>query len=467
LFHLETGDNSSDYMKGIIHQFIQIISILGSGQYRVMDRENRGLGISTVKLLADIFHDFKKHSCELLLNRRDGSTFNALLISNRIKQNDEAKLASIAISDITSHKKTEEELKESEEKLRSLLNSIDGIYITTPEGKYVDVNKALVKMLGYRNKEELMSIDIKKELYVSEDERPGPDERNRIFEVSLRKKDGSIMDAEISSKVVSDNGKPMYYQGIVRDITERKKVERKLRYLSFHDKLTGLYNRAYLEDELKRFGAAKYLPLSLVMGDVNSLKLINDAFGHHEGDRLLKEIARLVKNCFREEDIAARWGGDEFSIILPNTPKQVAEKTVERIKKACANKQFRGEIPISISFGISTRTDDTKKIQTLLKEAENNMYRSKLTDKNSLFSSMISSLESAMYEKSHETEEHAKRMISMALMLGKAMNLSESRLDELVLLASLHDIGKVAIPENIIQNKVKLTTKKWEIIKKL
>ena len=417
-------------------------------------------------LLADIFHDYKKHSCELLLNRQDGSTFHALLISTRLKPCDETQLARIAISNITSHKKVEEALKESEEKLHSLLNSIDGIYIITPEGKYVDVNKALVKMLGYKNKEELMSVDTKKELYISEDERPGPDKRNRIFETRLRKKDGSIMDAEISSKVISDNGKPMYYQGIVRDITERKKAERQLKYLSFHDRLTGLYNRAYFEDELKRLDAKRYLPLSLVFGDVNSLKLVNDAFGHYEGDRLLKEVAKLVKRCFREEDITARWGGDEFSIILPNTPKPVAEKTAERIKKALGNKRFRGKMPISISFGISTKIDDSKKIKILLEEAENNMYRSKLTDKKSLFSSMVSSLERTMYEKSYETEEHAKRIRAMALKLGKTINLSESRLDELVLLASLHDIGKVAIPENIIQNKSKLTQKKWEILKK-
>jgi len=123
-------------------------------------------------------------------------------------------------------KKNEVELRKSESKYRSLFeDSIDGIYITTRRGKYVDVNTALVKMLGYKSKDELMSIDIKKELYISEDERPGPDKRNKIFEERLRKKDGSIMDAEISSKVISDNGKPKYYQGIVRDITERKQAE--------------------------------------------------------------------------------------------------------------------------------------------------------------------------------------------------------------------------------------------------
>ena len=127
-------------------------------------------------------------------------------------------------------KKIEVELRKSESQYRSLFeDSVDGIYITTKGGKYVDVNTALVKMLGYKSKDELMSIDIKRELYSSEDERPGPDKRNRIFEARLKKKDGSIMNAEISSKVISDNGKPLYYQGIVRDITGRKKAEEALK----------------------------------------------------------------------------------------------------------------------------------------------------------------------------------------------------------------------------------------------
>jgi len=370
-------------------------------------------------------------------------------------------------TELTDIVEKEIELKKSEERYRSIFdNSIDGIYITTPEGRYVDVNTTLVKMLGYESKEKLMSIDIKKELYVSEKERPEPKNRDRIFETRLRKKDKSIIDVEISSRVIYEDGKPKYYEGIVRDISERKKTERQLKYLSFHDKLTGLYNRAYFEEELKRLDRKRQLPISFIIGDVNGLKLINDTFGHLAGDKLLIEVAKLLKKFFRKEDVIARWGGDEFSFLLPKTTRLDAEKIVERIKKACEKKYYNKKIPISISFGISTKIKASNRVETVLKETENNMYKSKLVDKRSVFSSMVSSLERAMHEKSYETEEHAERLIVMAIKLGKAINLSESKLDELSLLATLHDIGKVAISENILLKKTKLTKKELGIVKK-
>lgn len=124
------------------------------------------------------------------------------------------------------------------------------------------------------------------------------------------------------------------------------------------------------------------------------------------------------------------------------------------------------KIPVSISFGISTKVNASKKVESVLKEAENNMYKNKLGDKKIVFSTLVQSLERAMYKNNYETEEHAKRIADMAVKLGKSINLSESKLNELSLLANLHDIGKVTVPENILQKKSKLTKKEWEIIKK-
>ena len=135
-------------------------------------------------------------------------------------------------------------------------------------------------MLGYKSKKELMSIDIPTQLYVSKNDRPDFKNRNKTFETRLKKKDGSIIYVEISSRVVYEDGKPLFYEGIVRDITSRKKADELLNFLSFHDSLTGLHNRAYFNEELKRLDTKRQLPLSIIMADVNGLKLINDAFGH-------------------------------------------------------------------------------------------------------------------------------------------------------------------------------------------
>ena len=368
--------------------------------------------------------------------------------------------------DLTKQKQAEEELKANEEKYRSLFeNSIDGIYESTIEGKYIDANPALVKMLGYKNKEELMSIDIPTQLYVSKNDRPEYTKRNRIFETKLKKKDGSVIHVGISSRVIYKNSNPAFYEGIVRDITEQKKIEEQLKFLSFHDKLTGLYNRAYFEEELKRLDSDRQLPLSIIIADINGLKLTNDAFGHKEGDLLLCKSARIFENCFRKEDIISRYGGDEFAILLPKTTAQEAASIINRIEKECLKTDSQ-KIPISISMGSSTKTTIDKDINEVIQEAEEWMYQKKLIESRSISSAIITSLKKILFEKSIETEEHAERTNTLALQIGRSLNLSENKLAELSLLSSLHDIGKVAIPEEILLKRDKLSKSEWRLIKK-
>ena len=126
--------------------------------------------------------------------------------------------------------------------------------------------------------------------------------------------------------------------GNSRDITDRKNSEETIHYLYYHDRLTGLYNRAFFDESLNRLDTDRQLPLTIVMGDIDKLKLINDTFGHLEGDILLKTIAYIFKKCFRKEDIVSRWGGDEFIAILPNTGKEEALSIIKRIKSACKKK---------------------------------------------------------------------------------------------------------------------------------
>ena len=171
-------------------------------------------------------------------------------------------------------------------------------------------------------------------------------------------KDGSYKYIEISGKNLVDdpliNGLLFNYH----DISERIKREKKIRFLSFHDSLTNLYNRSFFEAEKKRLDTARQLPLSIIMGDVNGLKLTNDAFGHTEGDKLLIAIADILKACCRKEEIIARIGGDEFCIILPQTDSATAQSICLSIYQACekykCGKGKRTFYP-SISLGHSTK----------------------------------------------------------------------------------------------------------------
>jgi len=163
--------------------------------------------------------------------RKDGSTFPVITYPDYILGKDD-KVIGVRelLVDITDIKEAEEKLRESEERYCSLFeNSLDGIYRTTLEGKYVEANPALVEMLGYSSREELLKIDIPTQLYVRKKDRPSPEKRDRIFETELKKKDGSIITVEINSRVVYKKGKPVYYEGIVRDITRRKLTEQKLK----------------------------------------------------------------------------------------------------------------------------------------------------------------------------------------------------------------------------------------------
>ncbi|MBM3710190.1 MAG: diguanylate cyclase, partial [Actinobacteria bacterium] len=199
-------------------------------------------------------------------------------------------------------------------------NSLDDIYRSNPDGQYISVNNALVRMLGYGSKEELLKVNTK-DLYYYQETRPDINERTRSFNKILKKKDGTKIFVEISPRVIYDKENKVYYEGIVRDVTAQREFDEKLKYISFHDSLTDLYNRTYFDEELKRLKNTRQLPLTIVMGDVNGLKEINDTYGHEKGDIMLKKIARILKYCFRSDDMIARIGGDEFCIILHNTSK--------------------------------------------------------------------------------------------------------------------------------------------------
>ncbi len=248
------------------------------------------------------------------------------------------------------------------------------------------------------------------------------------------------------------------------DITERKQAELKIFYMSFHDSLTGLYNRLYMEMEMKRLNTKRQLPISIILADLNGLKLVNDSYGHAAGDKMLEKVAAILKKTCRKEDIIARWGGDEFIILLPQTSKQKAEVLCDRINENCS-KVYLKDIPVSLALGSSTKQEGAIEIEDLFKKAEDNMYRHKLSETRSARSAIIHALLETLKAKSFETEAHVAKMQSLALKIGRELLLSESDLRRLDLLVKLHDIGKISIPEKILRKKSPLFDHEWKIIK--
>ncbi|MDF2905898.1 MAG: rpfG4 [Herbinix sp.] len=254
-----------------------------------------------------------------------------------------------------------------------------------------------------------------------------------------------------------------------RDITDRRMKEEEVRFLYQHDYLTGLHNRAFYEAEVQRLDLEGYYPLSIIIGDINGLKMINDSLGHDEGDKLLISMAGILKKCCRVGDIVTRLGGDEFIIALPNTEKETAMQVIQRIYDTCDdyNRNVSGEIyHISISLGVATKTVKDEEINHITKQAEDAMYNRKLLEGRSYHSSVIASMKAALFAKSYETEMHANRLVKLSKMVGEAIGLTGQQFDELELLSALHDIGKIGIEDHILNKPDRLTKAEWVKMKK-
>jgi len=256
-----------------------------------------------------------------------------------------------------------------------------------------------------------------------------------------------------------------YFADIAWTIVEQKKAEERIRYISFHDTLTGLYNRTFLEEEMQRLDTERQLPISVLMVDLNGLKLVNDTYGHNKGDEMLKAVAEVLKSSCRKEDFIARWGGDEFVILLPQTTLKKAEIISKRIKNNCQG-VYAGEVPISLASGAAVKKSADTTLTEVLNEAEDNMYKQKLAESRSTRSAVLNALLKTLEAKSFETEEHTLRMQKVALEIGEELGLSDLELSRLRLLIKLHDVGKINISEEILIKEGELTAEEWEIMKK-
>lgn len=386
-------------------------------------------------------------------------------------------------TDVTHRKKTEQLLFAEKERLKITLESIgDGVITTDISGRITMINYVAEKMTGWKN-DEARGKDITKVFDII-NETTGQVVKNPAIEAL---ESGEVMELANHTKlrvkdsneefIISDSAAPIRDNRgnifgailVFRDVTEAKKRNDEIRYLSMHDSLTGLYNRLFFEEKLEQFDNQNLYPLSVIMGDANGLKITNDVFGHNEGDRLLKLISKILCESSRSIDIVARWGGDEFVILMPNGTSKEAKEVCKKINQAC--NEIEGQLDgysacPSISLGYATRMSKDKDIHQVVKTAEDLMYKRKLLESKSAHSSIILSMKNTLFEKSHETEEHAVRLSKYCCKLGDELNISQQELYDLELFSVLHDIGKVAIDATILTKTSKLTEAEWYEIRR-
>ncbi len=410
---------------------------------------------------------------ELEIRTKDGVVRNVELSTAELGEKSEVLVLGI-MRDISERKRTEEQIVKTLSLTEATIEATDnGILVVGRNGEVLKSNQRFAELWRIPDPLLLNGDDEKLINYVL-DQLVDPDgflstvkelykEPERESLDILHFKDRRVF--ERYSRPMKISGKTEGRVWSFRDVTERKHAEERIRHLSFHDYLTDLYNRAFIEEELRRLSNSRELPLGVLMCDVNGLKLVNDAFGHQEGDKLLQSFAKVLRESCRKEDLIGRWGGDEFLFLLPRADERKLKKLVERIKAQCA-KASNSNIPISVSTGYAILTNAGQPVDAVIDLSEERMYRNKLIESRSARSSIITSLERTLRETTEETQEHAQRMRSLAREVGEALLLSSDELNSLELLASLHDIGKVGLPDSILSKPGPLTSDEWETVKK-
>lgn len=365
---------------------------------------------------------------------------------------------------------TNNALKENKDQLQLILDSTaEAIYGIDINANCTFCNASCLKMLGYKHQDELIGKNMHLQIHHScKDGTSIPIDECKIYQAFIVGK-GTHVDDEVfwradgTSFNVEYYSYPQYKDGEIigavvtfMDNTERKRNEEHINYLSYHDSLTDLYNRMFFEDELKRLDTKQSLPISIIFGDINGLKLTNDIFGHVAGDALLKKSTEILKKVCGEKGIAARVGGDEFAILLPNTEASEAEKIIDMIKNELSKEQIVA-IKCSMSLGYDTKTRANQKIERTMENAEAGMYKEKMLNRKTISSHMINTIIETLHNKNLREKRHSITVSGICHDIGKAMKMPETEVRKLKEAGFLHDIGKIVLDEDILNKEGALT----------
>ncbi|MEG1870713.1 MAG: diguanylate cyclase [Peptostreptococcaceae bacterium] len=378
------------------------------------------------------------------------------------------------VTDFNLERKKEIEFENQKNILRTIIDSLpEAIFYKDRNSRFIGCNKNFsdyYKNFGVDNvigktdleifpNSEMAGEFIKDDIEIMEGKKPRYIERP-----SLDGQGNKIIEESFKVPVINEDGEVWGIVGLARNITNQKTLEGKLRYLSYTDTLTGLYNRTYFEEKLEELNKEKFLPLGIIMGDVNGLKLVNDSLGHLIGDELLKGISNVLEESCSDKGFIFRWGGDEFMILVPNCNEYGCELVISNIKEKCKKNNFQ-LIELSIALGNMVKHTVEEDSYKCIKEVEERVYRQKLLEHNSVRSSMLNSFKKGLEVRNVETEEHAGRVEKYALEIGKRYGLKAFEMDELMIVANMHDIGKIAIDEDILLKQSPLTNEEFEKIK--
>lgn len=399
------------------------------------------------------------------------------MISN--KGNDEFSYVRNAINALMNRiMKDQVELADSKKELQTTLISIgEGIITVDKDDNITFMNPTANNLTGWefiealgKKIEDVLVIENEDDLNTIKSPTSQVFETKSIVKLTnnlkLRSKSNERHPVEITAAPIIKSDGTAYGSVIVlNDVSESRAKQKQIEFLSYKDILTGAYNRVYYEKKLNELQTDKNASVSLMIIDVNGLKLTNDAFGHQVGDRLLIKVVESIKQSIRSEDLVFRIGGDEFVVIQINANLAEIENVFSRLHRAIENEKIMN-IPISVSIGWGIKQSSDDRMEVIFKNAEDMMYRNKASDNKSLRHQTIQLIMKTLFEKNPREEAHSKRVSNICLKIGEKIGLDASRLKDLHTAGLLHDIGKIGVENNCLDKEDSLNEEEWNTVMK-
>ncbi len=408
-----------------------------------------------------------------------------------------------SVEDITERRNAEEALRQAEASYRSIFeHAVEGIYRGTPEGRLMAANPALAQMLGFGTPEELLTnlgqtsqnyVDPQRQADFARLMREGDSVVG--FEYQVYGRDGGVLWLNENACAVRDGaGRLLYYEGMIQDITHRKNLEVERERLlaealerADHDPLTGLLNhRAFhkcFSEEAAR-AEREGTTLAVAVMDLDNFKFFNDSYGHAVGDGVLRRVAAALGADCRPYDTLARFGGDEFALLMPGATSETAAGLLAGLKTALAAVGYRPvgsevTIPLTLSVGLAVYPEDGHERHQVLEIADARLIHTKTGGSDDRFIeslrstlldsvegfSMLDALVTAVDNKDRYTRRHSEDVMRHALQIGCALGLDEATLRTLQVAALLHDVGKIGVPDRILRKPGRLTKDEFEAVR--
>jgi diguanylate cyclase (GGDEF)-like protein/PAS domain S-box-containing protein len=456
----------------------ELLGVNMHDQIHYQTKEGHPMPMSACRINVAVREGHGTHVTDEVFWRKDGTSFDVEYHSYPQYKDGTLVGAVITFVDSTLRRKMEELVYTEKEQFKTTLLSVgDGVISTDNHGRIQVMNPIAEELTGWTQQEaqgrffeQVFHIINEYTREICENPVQRVLETGEIIELAnhtiLIGKSGKEIPIEDSAAPIKDSrGRTTGVVIVFRDFSDKREKIREIEYLSFHDHLTGLYNRRYMEDSIRRLDTDRNLPFAIMAVDVNGLKLTNDAFGHLTGDLLLQQVGSVLKRVCRADDILGRMGGDEFVLLLPKTNALQADVIKKRILEAASQIKI-DSIIVSVAVGYAVKETEDQQMSSVMTIADNNMYKDKLKYGKTMRSQTIEVVLKNINLKYDKEQVHTERVSEYCEAIARKMGWAEKEVQDIKTAGVLHDIGKITVPPELLNKPGRLTEEEFEIVKR-